>query len=216
MKVFLLGATGNTGFEILKRLVSDQHQVRVLARNPEKLDLSGIAGMQDGQVEKVKGGVFDSELLDAQFKGCEAVISALGTGTSNQYTEIYSQGGRNILAAMRSSGLKKLITVTSGLVDHSDPSTDNFFLNRIIRPNYNKVYYDQTKWETILDDTRDLDWVCVRPPMLTNKPFTGVYRVNLNHVPPGGRKISRADLADFMVKQLDSGEYIRKKPTLAY
>lgn len=216
MKIFLIGSTGNTGFEVLKKLVSEQHQVKVLARSPEKLNLAKIPKIQEQQVVTIKGGIFDNELLLKQIKGCDAVISALGTGTSNKYTEIYSQGGRNILAAMRASGIKKLITITSGLVDFSDPSTDNFFLNRVIRPNYNKVYYDQTRWETILDDTKDIDWVCVRPPLLNNKPFTGEYRVNLNHVPKKGRKISRADLADFMVKQLTSDKFNRKKPVVAY
>ena len=98
----------------------------------------------------------------------------------------------------------------------SDPSTDNFFLNRIIRPNFNKVYYDQTRWETILDETHDIDWICVRPPYLTNKKFTGKYRVQDKHCPKGGRKINRADLADFIVKQIDSDVYIHRKPVIAY
>jgi putative NADH-flavin reductase len=97
----------------------------------------------------------------------------------------------------------------------SDPATDNFFINRIIRPNYNKVYYDQTRWETILDDTTDIDWICVRPTMLLNKPFTGKYKVNLKHS-KGGWKISRADVADFIVKQVDSNEFVHQKPVIAY
>ena len=98
----------------------------------------------------------------------------------------------------------------------SDPSTDNFFLNRIIRPNFNKVYSDQTRWETILDDTNDIDWICVRPTYLTDKAFTGKYRVQDRHCPKGGRRISRADLADFIVRQIDSDEYIFKKLVIAY
>lgn len=216
MKVFLLGATGSTGYEILKRLVKDEHSIKALVRNPAKLNLAEIQQSYDGQVEVIAGGVFEPEKLNEHFRGCDLIISALGTGTSNSYTEIYSQGGRNILSAMRATGVKKLITITSGLIDMSDPSTDNFFLNRIIRPNYNKVYYDQTRWETVLDDTRDIDWTCVRPTNLTNKAFTGKYRIKLNHCPKGGRKIGRADLADFIVKQINSDEFIRQKPVIAY
>lgn len=216
MKAFLLGATGSTGYEILKKLVRDGYAVKALARNPAKLDMAEIEQSQAGQIELIQGGVFEPDKLKTHFEGCEAIISALGTGTNNTYTEVYSQGGRNILSAMRATGIKRLITITSGLVDMSDPSTDNFFLNRIIRPNYNKVYYDQTRWETILDDTEDIDWTCVRPPYLTNKPFTGQYRVQAKHCPKGGRKISRADLADFIVQQIDSDEFIRQKPVIAY
>ncbi len=216
MKVFLLGATGSTGYEILRRLVRDGHSVKALARNPAKLKLEEIKPSQKGQIEPIEGSVFELAKLEEHFKGCQVVISALGTGKDNRYTEVYSQGGRNILAAMRTSGIKRLITITSGLVDLSDPSTDNFFLNRIIRPNFNKVYYDQTRWETILDDTEDIDWTCVRPPYLTNKAFTGEYRIKEKHVPKGGRKISRADLADFIVRQINSEEFIHKKPVIAY
>lgn len=216
MKVLLLGATGSTGYEILKRLVQDNHTVKALVRNPAKLNLAEIDQTREGQLEVIQGGVFEPEKLKEHFNGCDLVISALGTGTDNSYTEIYSGGGRNILAAMRTTSIKKLITITAGLIDMSDPSTDNFFLNRIIRPNFNKVYYDQTRWETILDDTEDIDWICVRPTYLTNKAFTGKYRVQDRHCPKGGRKISRADLADFIVKQIDSDEYIHLKPVLAY
>lgn len=216
MHIFLLGATGKTGLEILKRLISNQHTVKVLVRNPSKLSLSEINESYPNQLEVVQGSIFDFDRLHEHFEEIDLVISALGTGTDNSYTEIYSQGGRNILRAMKKVGIKKLITITSGLIDLSDPSTDNFFLNRIIRPNFNKVYYDQTRWETILDETNDIDWICVRPPYLTNKAFTGKYRVKLNHCPKGGRKISRADLADFIVKQVKSDEYVHQKPVVAY
>lgn len=216
MKIFLLGATGSTGYEILKRLVQDNHTVKALLRNPAKLNLKDIKQLLEGQVELIQGSIFEKDKLIENFRGCDIVISALGTGTDNSYTEIYSEGGRKILSAMRENGIKKLITVTSGLIDMSDPSTDNFFLNRVIRPNFNKVYYDQTRWETILDDTNDIDWVCVRPTYLTNRAFTGKYRVQHQHCPKGGRKISRADLADFIVKQIDSDEFIHKKPVIAY
>ncbi len=216
MKIFLLGATGSTGYEVLKRLVKDSHIVKVLIRNRAKLNLAEVQPSGEGKVELIDGSVLDSEKLKEYFEGSDLVISALGTGTNNNYTEIYSEGGRNILSAMRANQIRKLITITSGLIDMSDPSTDNFFLNRIIRPNFNKVYYDQTRWETILDETKDIDWICVRPPYLTNKGFTGKYRVQDKHCPKGGRKISRADLADFIIKQIDSLEYIHKKPVVAY
>lgn len=216
MNVFLFGATGSTGYEILKRLVRDGHFVKVLVRNPAKLNLADIELPQDEQVKLIEGDVLEPDKFKESFKGCDLIISALGTGTDNSYTEIYSQGGRNILSAMRANGIKKLITITAGLVDLSDPSTDNFFLNRILRPSLNKVYYDQTRWETILDDTEDIDWICVRPTYLTNKASTGKYRVKRNHCPKGGRKISRADLADFIIKQMESNEFVHQKPVIAY
>ena len=133
MKIFLLGATGSTGYEILKRLVAENHSIKLLVRNPSKLSLAELKPATN-QVEIIQGEVFESEKLTQHFKDSDIIISALGTGKDNLYTEIYSAGGRNMLNAMRLNNIRKLITITSGLIDMSDPSTDNFFLNRIIRP----------------------------------------------------------------------------------
>jgi putative NADH-flavin reductase len=213
--IFLLGATGETGTEILKQLIREGHQMKILVRNPSRIAPDSL-GAAAGQVQIIQGEVLEKEKLIQGFKGCDLIISALGTGLHNQYTEIYSQGGRNILHAMRENSISKLITITSGAIDMSDPGTDTFYMNRVIRPNYNKVYYDMTRWETILDDTKDIHWICVRPTYLTNKPLTGRYRVGLNHCPKKGWKICRADLADFIVKQVSSDEYVHQKPVLAY
>lgn len=216
MKIFLFGATGSTGFEVLKQLVGNVHTVKALARNPTKLNLTKITEVHEGQIEPIKGNVFEPDTFREDLRGCDVVISALGTGKDNSYTEIYSRGGRNILSAMRSAGIKRLITITSGLIDMSDPSTDNFLLNRIIRPNFNKIYYDQTRWETVTDDTEDINWTVIRPKYLTNKARTGTYRVQSKHCPKGGRKIGRTDLAEFIVKQIHSNEFIHQKPVIAY
>lgn len=216
MKIFLLGATGDTGYEVLKKLISENHKVKILVRTPSKLNTADIPNLQKDQIEVIQGSVMEAEKLIDLFKDCDAIVSALGTGKNNSYTEIYSKGGRNIIAAMRSNQIKRLITITSALIDMSDTSTDNFFLNRIIRPNFNKIYSDQTRWETILDDTTDINWTCVRPTYLVNQEFTGRYRIKNQHCPPKGRKIGRSDLADFIVKVLYSNEYIHQKPVLAY
>ncbi len=216
MKVFLIGATGGTGLEILDGLVYKDYDIKAMVRNSSKMNLDQFNVTRADQIKLVRSGVLEPGKLSDGLRNCDVVISALGTGTDNSYTEVYSEGGRNILAAMRANGIKRLITITSGLVDLSDPSTDNFFLNRIIRPSFNKIYYDMTRWETILDENCDIDWTCVRPTTLTDKKITGEYRVKENHCPRGGTKIGRADLADFILKQIYSREFIHKKPVVAY
>lgn len=213
MKIFLLGATGATGQELLKILVN-KYDVKLLVRNPQNVQVEKFKSHYT--IEIIQGDVSEADKLKQHFNGCDAIISALGTGMENRLTDIYSNGGKNILNAMRVNGIKKLLTITSGVIDVSDPGTDTFFLNRIIRPNFNKPYYDMIRWETILDDTKDIDWVCVRPTKLIDKPATHNYRVQVNHCPSKGWKISRADMAEFMVKQITSDEYNNKKPVLAY
>jgi putative NADH-flavin reductase len=72
------------------------------------------------------------------------------------------------------------------------------------------------QWENMLEANRDIDWICIRPSRLTNGQEKGHYRVELNHSPEGGWQISRADLADFILKQVLSDEYIHQKPAIAY
>lgn len=215
MNIFLFGATGGTGIAILNQLLETEHHIKVLVRTPSKLPLNKKQLSSD-QLSIIKGDLFDDDSLVEHIKHSDVVVSALGTGKSNKYTEVYSEGGRNIIRAMRKTGVKKLITITSAIIDMSDPSTDSFFYNRIIRPTYNKVYYDQVRWETILEENKDIDWICVRPPYLNNKSHTGNYRVQKKHCPDGGTKISRADLADFIIKQIESKQFIHSKPVVAY
>src|SRR5688572_33347455 len=105
MQIFLLGATGNTGHEVLKRLLAENHTVKLLVRDPSKLNTGKTATTPAAMV--IGGEVRDAEKLNEHFKGCSAVISALGTGLNNVITEIYSVGGRNILNAMRANGVRK-------------------------------------------------------------------------------------------------------------
>jgi putative NADH-flavin reductase len=62
---------------------------------------------------------------------------------------------------------------------------------------------------------RDLDWIAVRPVILTNGPYTGRYRIVVEGIPRGGYRVSRADLADFIIRQLTSDEFVRKMPAIA-
>jgi putative NADH-flavin reductase len=210
MNVYQFGATGRTGQEILKRLLEQGHTVKALVRSPERLKTPPGANLK-----VIHGDVLIPETFASEMEGIDVVVSTLGTGMKNKATTVYSRGGQNILEAMRRAGVKKLVLVTSALVDRSDPGTDVFFLKYIIRPIFKKIYADMALLEGYLDSVRDVDWVCVRPTGLNNKKFTGEYRVSLNHVIPGHLSISRADLADFLVKQLTAADYVHRKPVVA-
>ena len=72
------------------------------------------------------------------------------------------------------------------------------------------------QWETILENSKDIAWTIIRPSRLTNGPEKGNYRVQINHCPKGGGKISRKDLADFITRQIHSDKYTHKKVAIAY
>ena len=210
MKVFLFGATGGTGKEVLTKLLEEKHQVIVLARNPDVLNLT------NNNLKIVKGNIYNPENYQDELNKCDLVISTLGTGTSRKPTEIYSKGGQNIIDAIRKANIKRLITLTASAFDPTDPGTKNFIVQYIIHPLFKNIYSDMQQWETILENSKDIAWTIIRPSRLTNGPEKGNYRVQINHCPKGGGKISRKDLADFITRQIHSDKYTHKKVAIAY
>ncbi|MBN2595544.1 MAG: NAD(P)H-binding protein, partial [Marinifilaceae bacterium] len=105
MNIFLFGATGGTGYEVLVKLLEEKYHVVALARNPIALD--HIKRMHSN-LKIVKGTIYNTETYQEELNKCAIVISTLGTGTSRKPTEIYSKGGQHIISAMRMANLKRL------------------------------------------------------------------------------------------------------------
>jgi len=210
MNIFLFGATGGTGKEILIKLLEQKHRVFVLARNPYTL------GITDDNLKIIKGSIYNSETYQNELNKCDLVISALGTGTSRKPTEIYSKGGQQIISAMQQANVKRLITLTAGAFDPTDPATHSWIIKYIVQPLFKNIYSDMQKWEIILEKSKNIDWTIIRPSRLLNGKEKGIYRVQPNHCPKGGNKINRSDLANFIVKQINSDKYIHQKVAIAY
>jgi putative NADH-flavin reductase len=213
MNIFLFGATGGTGHEVLVKLLEEKHNVVALARNPIVLD--HIRRMHSN-LEIIKGNIYNTETYQDELNQCDLVISTLGTGTSRKPTEIYSKGGQQIISAMRKAKIKRLITLTASAFDSTDPGTKKIFIQYLVQPLFKNIYSDMQQWETILEDSRDINWTCIRPGRLVSGNEKGNYRVQINNCPKNGGKISRKDLADFIIKQIKSDKYIHHKVAIAY
>lgn len=212
MKVLLFGATSPTGQLVLQNLINAGHEVTALVRNPEKMQFPKTSNL-----ELVKGDVFNPKTYMQIMKGNEIVISILGTGKSTKPTTIFSEGGNNILAAMRQANVSKLITITSGGIKVDDPVIQNSFFYKYIGLWWlRNIYKDMKRWESILDQTIDIQWICIRPTYLVDKADKPTYRVQEKFAPEKGWRISRVDLADFIIKQLTETRFVHKKPVLAY
>ncbi len=209
MKLAILGATGGTGLELTKQALALGHTVRVLVRSPEKINT------QHERLEVIEADMMNepSDELAEKFGPSEVVISSLGAGTNLGITRLYSEGTDRIIAAMSKADLKRLIVVSSV---GTDPTNDEprWYLWLVRRLLIN-VYVDLARMEQNLMAT-NLDWIIVRPSQLTNGKKRGVYRVAPRYIPEGGIRISRADVADFMLKQLQQDTFVRQTPALAY
>ena len=212
MKIVLWGATGLTGREILSQALEGGHEVKAVARNPEQIEV------EHANLTIVRGDVLNPESVQEAVAGGEVVISALGSGTSfaqaRKPTTIYSEGFANIVAAMHKHDIRRFIAILSvGTVP--DPN-EAFIHKKIIRPLIRGTYKDMKKAENFLAGCDDLDWVVIRPLRLMNTPRTGKYRTSVDILPPGGVGISRADVADFILKQVRTDEHLRSFMTIAY
>ncbi len=206
MKVVIFGATGQTGQLLTRRCIAEGHEVTAFARDPARLTIQGARVMQ--------GDVLEAAAVDGAVAGQQAVLIALGTA-SRGLPPVLPSGIRHILDAMERHGVSRIVVLSAAGALHEPAGTVlggvGLALARAVIPG---VYREH---RAMLEElrTRDLDWIAARPVILTNGPRTGRYRLVSEGIPRGGYRISRADVADFMIHQLTSDEFVRKMPAIA-
>lgn len=208
MKLTIFGATGRTGQHLLRQALAAGHQVTVLVRDPAKIP------SQHDRLRVVKGSLTDAACLNQVIAGADAVISALGP-SNNQPTFDISSGMQGIITAMKMNGVKRLIiSAGAGVGDPGDqPKLFNKVMNVMLKAAARNVYEDMLKTVALVRES-GLDWTVVRVPMLTDDPATGQVKVGM--VGKGmGPRISRADMAEFLLKQAGSREYVGKAPAIS-
>ncbi len=208
MKITIFGSTGGTGLELVKQGLDLGHDVIAFARTPSKLD-----HLTHENLRIVRGDVLQlADTCQAIDERTDAVLSALGN-TLKKGDVTTSAGTKNIIEAMDRKGTRRFVCETSlGVGDsYGQPG---FVFTKIAVPLLLKhAFADKEIQERNIRES-DLQWVVVRPGALTNGEKTSEYRHGLDKDIKG--KISRADVAEFMLKQLDSNEYLRKTPAICY
>ncbi len=206
MKVLVLGATGGTGRAIVRELRSHGHAPIALVRS------LAAAGNLDATL--VQGDAREKAALDRALDGCEAVISALGTPMSPfREVALLSQATRALIAIMKRKGVPRLICIT-GLGAGNSRGHGGLLFDRLVMPLLlRKVYADKDRQETLVSNST-LDWVLVRPTVLTDKPAQTTFRALTDLTDLHAGKIARADVATFDVQLLQSDEWLRQAPLI--
>ncbi len=206
MRVAIFGGTGGVGRWLVAIARENGDHVKLLVRNRRKLPADlGAIGVLDGDV-------LDRDVVAATVGGCDVVLSALGAGGLGR-TDVYSRGIGSILAAMRDGGPKRLLAVSA--VGVEDDANLSLVARYVVMPVLRNVLADMRAMEREIV-TSDVVYTIVRPARLTNGPRTGLYRGNDRFLPPDGRAISRADVADFMYRVIVDERTLRKTIALAY
>lgn len=209
-RVLIIGATGGTGRQLVELALERGYIVTALVRNPSKL------GVEHPRLKVVRGDVLDCESVAVAVQGQDAVLSTLGHKRFYYPTRILSEGTRNILKAMEANGVRRFVCETAlGTGDTAGRMglLYTFIIVPLVLPFY---FFDKTRQEKLIAQSA-ADWVIVRPGALTNGIKRGVYRhgFNIGSFIIGAR-ISRADVADFMLDQLESDDYLGTAPGVSW
>jgi putative NADH-flavin reductase len=209
MKAIVFGATGGTGREVVRQALDQGHQITAFVRSPDK-----IVDLEHANLTVVRGDVLDAAAVEAAVPGHEAVFCAIGAGAER--TTLRQDGTRNVIAAMEQAEISRLICLSSLGVGDSKANISFFTRYVIIGIFLRHAFADHEAQEALVKRS-PLDWTIVRPPHLTDGPRTGEYR---HGFPITDRKIqgkiSRADVADFMIKQLTDASYVHQTPGVSY
>jgi putative NADH-flavin reductase len=207
MRLAIFGGTGRVGRRLIEYADRDGHSLRALVRDPGKLP-RGLNG------NAVRGDVTDSAAVLDTLEGSDAVLSALGGAGLASPGSAISGGMRNIVAAMEQTGVRRVLAVAgSGVLD--DPRGRL----RHETPDFPAIFAPITRehlgaWDALRGST--LDWTLICCPDLLDGELTRRFRAMADVLPPGGTSISVEDVAEFMLQQVSSAQYTRRRVGMAY
>jgi putative NADH-flavin reductase len=208
MNITIFGATGKTGQHLVGQALARGHRVTAFTRSPEKLD------REDERLQIVQGDIREPDRVQEAVQGADAVISVLGP-TENKPVFAVSEGTEHILEAMERHGVERLIASAGAGV--GDPKDDPGFLDRVVNfllKLFSKWVFEDMKRTVEIIRGSDVRWTVVRVPMLTDQEPRG--EVKVEYVGKGmGTRITRADMARFMLDQVDSDQYVREAPAVS-
>lgn len=208
MNVLVFGASGATGREVVEQTLDRGHSVRAFVRDPGKLR------NQRAKLTLMVGDVTDQAAVEHVVRDSDVVVSTLGSGNSLDAHPDLIDGVRNIVRAMEQAGVRRLVYLSMLGVAGSDRQLG--FVDRYIVLPFllRNVMNDHARKEALIQQSA-LDWVIVRPPRLTNGPYTGRYRSGEAVAEKTLlASISRADVADFMLKQFSDNRYVHRTPAV--
>jgi putative NADH-flavin reductase len=212
MKVTIFGATGLLGRECLSQCLEAGHEVRVLARTPSKLP----AELRD-RITIIEGDGLDPGAVErALAGGTDAILFAVGIDRRSP-EDLCTDVTRNILGSMRKLGIKRFVWCGGGstVSDEDVVSFGSKFVGWFARTFMALRHRDKLHQTALLSESRDVEWVGIRPLQMRKGPKRGKYRVGF-HRYSGLSKITAADCAHAMIRMLTDETWLHRAPVIQY
>ena len=215
MKITIFGATGSVGQSLVEQALAAGDEVTAVARHPERLP-DGVRGV------RADLSATNPAELGPAVAGADAVLSVIGP-RSKEDVGISSRGTKAIIAAMKAAGARRLVVISAAPIatvaspgrpkpPRRDPG-DGFFVANLLTPIVKRAFGHNYADLALMEDAirgSGLDWTMVMPPKLMNAEARGKIRVDGEALPPHASRIARADVADFMMEQIESTAWVGK------
>ncbi|XP_062602721.1 LOW QUALITY PROTEIN: uncharacterized protein LOC134264440 [Saccostrea cucullata] len=219
MKISVLGATGPSGLQTVLEALERGYSVVALVRNPDKLTI------KDDKLQVCKVDIFKEDELVPHFGGCDAVVSCLGEGGGggslfgrNKCT-LYTDSIRSIVGAMRKSGVKRLIAMSSwgSAVTEGEPFLMKWVLRRLL---IGEILENIGEMEDYLNqECQDINFTTVRLPWLSNGPSTEkpIQAENgRQYLENSETQISRRDVAKYLLDIINDSSVYKACVAIGY
>lgn len=209
MNIIIFGASGKTGQELVKQALAKGHHVCAFVRNPSKLTFA------HDNLKIFQGDAINYQLVEEAVQGQYAVFSTLGAASPFNYDQSVDEGISNIVKAMEKNGVRRLIYMSA--INVKDSRKNAGLLIRVMGTTLLRTETAGHEAREKIIKQSGLDWTLVRSGALNNGKHTTNYRhgeeIRAKGIAAG---ISRADVADFLLRQLTDLSYLRKTPIVMY
>lgn len=205
MKILVIGAGGRTGRAVVEQAVVAGHEVTAFVHKADEYDVTNV--------RVIEGDAADSAAMNAAVPGQDAVIDTIGGKTPYKETTLESSAASTIITAMQRNGVRRLV-VSSMLGVGESKANASIFVRLLVATFLRGANKDKAAMESAVKSS-GLDWVILRPAILTDDSATGNVRVFDAKTGGKAHKITRADLASFMLARISGSEYLYQAVTIA-
>ena len=209
-KILIIGASSGIGLETVAQGLANGHRIRAMARSAKSI------AIQHDQLEKFSGDALNASDVASALEDIDVVVQTLGIPVNSRMlfgpVTLFSEATRILLPEMETAGIRRLICVT-GFGAGDSRSSVGCLQSVPFRLVLGRAYDDKSEQERLITNSI-LDWTIARPGILTNGPLTSRYKVLTEPASWRNGLISRTDVADFLIKQIDDDTNIRKAAVL--
>ena len=212
MKIVVFGASGRMGMKVVEQALEAGHIVTAFLRTPSKI------AIQHPNLALFQGDVMDAAAVENAIEGQEVVFSVLGPTRPAEpgMNSMLETAAKNIVTAMQKHGVRRIISTTGAGVPQPEdkPKVADHLVNAMLNILQKNFVLDASANVKVIQAS-NLDWTIVRFPRVTDGAHTGKYRVAYIGK-DSGTQISRADGADFVLRELTEKKWVRKAPVVSY